>query len=333
VDGAAESVLAVLRFGSTLPGSTVFLAPPSPLVASLALGTLVAGLHPRRRLALLGAGLAVLFAACTAAVATPSRTELLFFDVGEGSAAILRLQGTGAVLLDAGCPGTASRAGERLSRNVLATGARSLVAVSLSHFHDDHVRGLDGLWARLPIRELWVSPFGSRSPRGAPYVRRGKVGGLLVRELARGDLMAFPGSPAFCLEVLHPDRSESLLPLRAENDLSLAFRLVSRRGSVLFLADLEEAGLARLLASSQSLEAEVLVAPHHGHANRLWPRLLERVRPGTVVVSGKGTEDAVEVATRLEADGRIVFATWRGGAIRSVWHAEEGWVTSYWRPE
>ena len=87
--------------------------------------------------------------------------------------------------------------------------------------------------------------------------------------------------------------------------------------------------MARLLGTSGDLHADILVAPHHGRPNRLWPALLERVRPRAVVLSARGKEAAGELAAGLEASGCQVLATWRGGAVRIPW-SDEGWRPEYW---
>lgn len=330
VDALAGSLVAILAAGARVPGSSILVPAPPSLLVGAALATLAAGwLYGRRGAALLVAAL-VLSAACSWSLLAPRRAEVVVFDVGEGQAALVSLPGSEPVLLDAGGPGRRSRAGQRLARAILAAGFSRIGTVLLTHAHDDHTRGFPGLLDFLPARELWISPSFWKGRRGAEQSSFAKDRGLRPIEVSRGFRAVFPRSPGFSLEVLHPGAEEPLIDPRAENDLSIALRLRGPGSSVLFLGDLEDPGLARLLGTCRDLEADVLVAPHHGRPGRLWEVLLERAKPRSVVFSGAGTSEEREVSRAAEERGAAVYATWRAGAIRIVFDRRSGWTPLYW---
>ena len=155
--------------------------------------------------------------------------------------------------------------------------------------------------------------------------------GLGVREVRCGTRLSFPGAPGFSIEVLHPGPEDSYLSGREENDHSLALRLRGGNSRLLILGDLKEKGVARLFQRGDDLRADVLVAPHHGRPNLLWPEILEAVRPAALVITGGGAQSSRRVAASVEAKGIPVFATWRRGAVRMLWSASRGWEASYWR--
>ena len=155
--------------------------------------------------------------------------------------------------------------------------------------------------------------------------------GISVRKVRRGSRFEFPGEPQFSIDLLHPSPSEPLPFARSPNDTSLALRFSFRGSRILFLGDVEEDGLARLFEEESDLHADVLIAPHHGRANKLWNVLLEKVRPAALIVSGSGDGGAREVARNAESAGISVHATWIGGAVRTVWTRGKGWKPGYWR--
>jgi competence protein ComEC len=331
VDGASSLLLAPLLAGARLPGSSVFVPPPHAVLALAAYALLAAGLVPRWRRAVLLCGLAACPAIVLAAAVLPRRPEAWTFAVGAGDAALLRIPGAGSFLIDAGAPGAERDAAANLARATLSSGTRALAGVFITHAHADHLRGFRGLSRRLPVAGLWTAPGCEASAAGAAVIAEALAAGVPRREAVAGIRLRFPRAPGFSLEVIHPLADESLPLARSANDSSLALRVAMDGSALLFLGDLEEDGLARLFSSRRELRADVLVSPHHGRPNRLWPLLLERVQPRAVIISGNGDGGARELAAATEAAGIPVFATFEGGAVRTVWDSATGWTPRYWR--
>jgi competence protein ComEC len=290
-----------------------------------------AGLYPARggaRLAVAACllGLTLLF--CRAGT---KGAEVWTFDAGQGNSSLLLLPGAGAFLVDAGALGNDSEAGNRLARALLSTQARSLRGVFLTHFHADHVRALEGLCDRIEVETIWIPPYGSDAPVARAVLQMAREKKIPVQTLHRGHSFWFPAAPDFHLDVLHPAPLETLPFSRSANDTSLVLRLACRGNGILFPGDLEEDGLARLFEEEADLSAEVLMAPHHGRTNLLWPALLHRVRPVYVIISGTGDGGAEETAAMLGHDRIPVLATWRAGAVKTTWASSSGWTPGYWR--
>ncbi|HVR76148.1 MAG TPA: ComEC/Rec2 family competence protein [Planctomycetota bacterium] len=331
VDLGCEALLLPLLLGASLPGNSVALPPPPAAVAALAHVILLAGIVPRISRWTLAAGVAALVAASAAAVLRPRPPEIWTFDAGAGDAALLSVDGAGAFLIDAGAAGVDAGTGARLTRAVLAARCRAVKAAFLTHPHSDHLRGLDGLLDRLPVGGIWTSPQFSGHREGADALALAARRGIPPGILARGYRLRFERAGGLTIEVLHPSSGEDLPLARSANDASLALRITLGRSRVLFLGDLEEDGLARLFAGEEHLGTDVLVAPHHGRSNALWDILIDRTRPESVIISGTGEGGARDLAADLEARGIRVLATWRRGAVRTVWTPSGGWTPAYWR--
>ena len=94
----------------------------------------------------------------------PSGWVLVACDVGQGDGLVLRAGPHDAVVVDTG-PDPAP-----MRRCLSLLGVRRVPLLVLTHFHDDHVGGLDGVLATGPVGQVWVAPLDSPGP-GAAEVR------------------------------------------------------------------------------------------------------------------------------------------------------------------
>ena len=146
-----------------------------------------------------------------------------------------------------------------------------------------------------------------------------------MEHLRRGDSLRFLSS-GLRIDVLHPGPAEPTRLANSRNDASLALRLTYRRDQILFLGDLEEVGVARLLGTTEDLHAQGLIYPHHGRHHGLGGELIERVQPEWVIITGNGNGGARETAAALRSIRIPVHCTWESGALRTRWTSDEGWV-------
>jgi competence protein ComEC len=187
----------------------------------------------------------------------------------------------------------------------------------LTHFHADHVDGLDGVLGGRPVSEVWVSRL-LDPPEGVDLVR---ASGLTLRAPVTGT-SATVGP--LRLQVLWPSPS---VPTRGPGDGSTA-----NDASVVLLADV--AGVRLLLTGdiephAQSVLAEVLPGlrvdvlkmPHHGSAHQDEDWLLS-LAPSVVLVSVGADNDyghpAASALDPLAGTGAIVARTDRQGDLAVV---------------
>ena len=212
-------------------------------------------------------------------------------DVGQAQAVLLSVPGVrpGAaplrLLIDgAGSFSPSYDIGRQLIAPVLLYNAPPrLHAVISSHPDLDHFGGLPFILRRFDVERLFDNGRPARGSQADTWDRLRQQYGS--RALARGDRLPL-GDPAhgLVLEVLHPPRETSAR--WRDNDASLVLRL-SRHGHglVLLPGDAEKPALRDLLASGQNLQADILVAPHHGAAGSFLPAFYEAVRPREVLAS------------------------------------------------
>lgn len=252
-------------------------------------------------------------------------------DVGQAQAVLLRIPGPhpGAaplrLLIDgAGSFSPSYDIGRRLIAPVLLYNAPPrLHAVISSHPDLDHLGGLPYILRRFDVERLFDNGRPARGALGEHWDKLRQE--RHCRALARGDRLPL-GDPAhgLVLEVLHPPRNADAR--WRDNDASLVLRLTRHgHGLVLLPGDAEKTALRDLVASGQNLQADILVAPHHGAAGSFLPAFYEAVRPREVLASC-GFMNRFRYPSRalrdwLDAHGIPLRRTDRDGQLTVRWPA------------
>ena len=258
----------VARLGAWLDGAL-----PGSVLACTVLGGALAWLTCRRPAVALAGGLAglVLALAWPSARASPPPPRALrvtFLDVGQGDAALIEAPGL-RVLVDTGPP--AARVEQALRRR----GVTSLDALLLSHDELDHAGRAGAILHSLDVALLVTPalPGGGGSLSGAVAIARQR--GTRVVSGRAGLALRSGGAIVRIVGPRHATRASS------PNDAALV--VLARQGACSFLlpADAE----SHVLLADELGPAGVLEVSHHGSADPLLGRLLERVRPRLAVIS------------------------------------------------
>ncbi|MBM7519714.1 ComEC/Rec2 family competence protein [Nocardioides nitrophenolicus] len=240
-------------------------------------------------------------------------------DVGQGDALVLAVGPRSAIVVDAGPdPRAVDGCLDRL-------GVTQVPLVVLTHFHADHVEGLDGVLAGRTVGAIETTAVAD-PPGGVDLVRRaGAAEGVPVSTAAFG-LARRIG--AATVQVLHPDPPGSDGGARAgpgdgstANDASVVLLVEVAGLRLLLTGDLEPPGQAQVAALVGELDIDVLKVPHHGsaHQDLAW---LTGLRPELALVSVGADNDyghpSPEVVRALTAAGARVLRTDRDGDIAVV---------------
>ncbi len=294
------------------------------LVAGLV--ALALGPRPRHRWRMIGVTLALAAVAVWQPVFRGEHAptlEVLFFDVGQGDAALLRLPSGRHVLVDAGVRDPYTDQGERTILPHLAwAGIDRLDAVVVSHPHADHLGGLPAVLRAIPVAHVIHNGhrYGSRlfaetdSLLNAHHVHS--------RAVTAGDTLLL--DPAVHIQVLAPTHAPG--PDDEANEGSVVLRVTYGDTAFLLTGDAEDAAEDDLVARyGEALRSDVVKVAHHGSRTSSIPDFVERTQAEMAVVSVArrnryGLPDA-PVLDRWREAGADVLQTWETGA---VWLRSDG---------
>jgi competence protein ComEC len=265
--------------------------------------------RPRRLLArgvLLGTLLALVFTGVGWRTGAQG-AEMIVLDVGQGDAVLIR-DGASAVLVDTGPdPGVLREAMGRY-------GVRRLDAVLLTHPHDDHTGGMEGLdgVVRVGMVCLPTLPESHEVERGWHETLERRE---TVRRMLPGDRLRVG---RFTLDVLWPD-PENVAGMDT-NNTSLIVNVRAGDFSAVLTGDAEAAPQHVLADQGLLTPCDVLKVPHHGSDEGIAPDALAIWSPRLAVVSVGESNDyghpAASTMRQLEACGARVLRTDREGDVR-----------------
>ncbi|MER3402840.1 MAG: MBL fold metallo-hydrolase [Armatimonadota bacterium] len=211
--------------------------------------------------------------------------QVVFFDVGQGDSALIRLPNGKTMLIDGGPP----QAGRVLVAKLRQYGVSRLDWVVGTHPHSDHIGGLIAVLKAFPVEEVWDSGLVYESPVYRDYLlavksAKGSSGKRpRFRVMLKGESIQL--APNMRIEVLAPSRPYLMGTESDPNNNSIVLRLEAGRARFLFTGDMEGALRRRLYQQRADLRAEVLKVAHHGSHNGTDTEFLIRVRPRIAIIS------------------------------------------------
>jgi competence protein ComEC len=295
------------------------------VVLALIAGMLVIvhGRHARRRWLLTGVTLLLVTAHVwkgVLATRPPPSLDVIFFDVGQGDAALVAFPNGRHFLIDTGPRSPYGDAGASVViPHLRRYGIDRLDAVLISHSDSDHLGGLPSILRYIPVDRLIMND---------PLERSGLVDevdmlidslGVPQRAVHAGDTLLMDQSTL--VHILGPV-SAGPPTTRDRNDASILTQLTYGEHQFLLLGDVEEGGEWRAAQLySDLLESEVIKVPHHGSATSSTQVLVERaaVEDGLAVISASQRNPFGhphrDVVKRWQEAGAEVLATSVEGAV------------------
>ncbi len=280
------------------------------------------------------------------AAAARDALRVVFLDVAQGDATLIRMPGGRSVLVDTGgtFPGQTVTApselnyrrtaafdiGERVVVPALrALGVRRLDTLVLTHGDPDHIGGAAAVIRRDAPRAIWegvpVPPFEPMRVLGAAA----SVEHISWRTVQAGDAER---DGAAEIGVLHPPPPDWERQ-RVRNDDSIVLDVRLGDVSIVLPADIgaegERAVAARLRASS----IVILKVPHHGSATSSTPDFLAALHPAAAIISAgrdnRFGHPAPAVVARYREAGVPIFRTDRDGAVFVDTDGESVWIRGW----
>lgn len=249
----------------------------------------------------------------------PPSFQVVFCDVGQGDATLIRTPGEQDILVDGGpnaavldCVG-----------KYLPPLDRTLELVVATHPDSDHVTGLAFVAERYNIQRLIVSGKEDDLPAYQKLLAAVAASGGEIISAASGQQWQLGGVTG---TVLWPP-SGFAASTQDNNSLSVAMRFATATTSVLITGDLSAAQERRIIVNDDAaLASTLLKAGHHGSATANSEVWLEAVNPQAVIISaGKDNRyhhPALAILVRLARRHIPVYRTDQTGDI--VWQQRHG---------
>ncbi|MCW2827413.1 MAG: internalization-related competence protein ComEC/Rec2 [Marmoricola sp.] len=196
-------------------------------------------------------------------------------DIGQGDGIVLNAGEGRAVVVDAGPdPTPMDRCLDRL-------GIVEVPVVVLTHFHADHVNGLEGVLDGRRVGAVEVTSLADPLSGVRLVEAVAARSGVPVLRAAYGESRRLG---LLDWQVVAPSRPPSQASESPPNDSSVVLLVQSRGIRLLLMGDEEDASQAQLLRDTGGLRADVLKVAHHGSA-RQDPDLIRGLGASHAVIS------------------------------------------------
>jgi len=298
---ASHALRAAVAALAHMPGSEFPIPPLMPWVLLCCAILLLAPVLPRLRtwrhtrwLPLFAVLLVLVTPLLAQFARTSNRDELraTILSVGNGSCTIVEFPAGRTIMVDCGAIMRPTLYQQTIAPFLLSRGLTHLDQVFITHNDTDHV-------SALPEVESRFSP-------------------QVLNQLHAGQSISSD------VDILAPQPATTL----RGNDASAVFRFRFGGRTMLFTGDIQESGIRSLLATGQSLQSDILIAPHHGSSEQPTADLIARVNPQWIICSSSPrlshkqrrfdqiTQSWPEPVLRTGKTGALTIIITRNGTIR-----------------
>ncbi|MCZ2151961.1 MAG: MBL fold metallo-hydrolase [Bryobacterales bacterium] len=247
--------------------------------------------------------------ACSLPAFGARNLEIFFVDVEGGQATLLVTPAGESLLVDTGWPGSNNRDANRIAAAAAKAGVKQIDYLIITHFHTDHVGGIEQLAAKMPIKH--VVDHGATVETGANAetlyksyenvaakakritVKPGDklpLKGLQVEILAaRGVPTTRPGKPnPLCSGVSHKAEDKS------ENARSVGTLITYGKFRFLDMGDLTWNKELELVCPENRIgKVDVYLTTHHGLDISNAPALVHAIAPRVAIMNNGETKGGV----------------------------------------
>jgi competence protein ComEC len=244
--------------------------------------------------------------------------KVIFFDVGQGDAALVTFPDGKNLLIDSGPCFENFDAGKTFIIPYLKRERiRQLDAVILTHSDVDHVGGMPSIFRSLQVNQVYDNGIYQSTMICTTYSHVIDSLDLPLERIYAGRRLK--ESEHLGLFILHPTRSFIETNNVDFNNSSIVLKINYGKISFLFAGDIEVESETFLLNYGNLLQANVLKIPHHGSRTSSSLELLQCVAPEYAVISvGRNNQFNLpdsEILTRLNNLGIKAIRTDVNGAV------------------
>ena len=213
----------------------------------------------------------------------PKRAAVIFFDVGQGDAALIRTPTGQKILIDGGPDNSVL---QKIGK-FLPYFSRQIDLIIISHYHDDHVTGLIEVIRRYDVKNII---YGQNLKSGfilktllaeAELKNKDKTRSKQPKILALEDKMEINFSNTCRLWILNP----LSLEVPKDDNNSLLTKLSCAGHNFLFSGDNNYKVEQALLRSDFNLQSDIFKVSHHGSKTANTKDFLKTLSPKLLIIS------------------------------------------------
>ncbi len=241
--------------------------------------------------------------------------------VGAGQCAVVEPPSGRITLIDAGSLSLADPVRRAIAPFLRYRGITQIDTIAVSHANSDHFSAVAELVEAYGAREVMVAPHFSDAATDNPMLAETMSH---LRRVQRPPTTVVPGhiipmGTNASLEVLWPPADVGELDA---NDLSLVLMLTHGRTKILFTGDIENQAMRGLLQKPEKLQADILIAPHHGSSESETSAFVKAVSPRVILSSNDRTLTGKQIRFESLVSGIPLLRTHDRGAITIDLHAD-----------
>lgn len=248
-----------------------------------------------------------------------------FLDVGQGSAIFIQTPYHQNILIDGG--DVDAKVLRQLPK-FMPFYDRSIDLIIVTHPHDDHVGGLVKVLQRYKVYKIIYNGLSYNSPTYEEFLQTVQDHNIPL-VIADKQQIIHLGSD-LQLEILYPFTSLVGKQIDNWNNTSIVSRLVYKNNKFLFTGDIENAVEEKLISQDINIQADVMLAAHHGSDTSNTLEFLQTVQPSfSVIQCGLDNEfghPSLRVLRRLDRLGVTYLRNDWSGWVRFV---SDGYNISY----
>lgn len=248
---------------------------------------------------------------------TLNETILEFIDVGQGDSCLVSTKNKVFLIDTGGSAFGKFDVGERLVLPYLAKkGINKLDAVFITHFHEDHAKGLIPLIKNMKMDNIFIGYENLDSDLFNEIKYLANMFNINVSTISEKDSIYIDKNNM--IEVLNPSLNQSIDTTPNENDLSLVLKLVAHKKSILFTGDIEKETESKVLNRFELENIDIIKVPHHGSITSSSSELLNKIKPSYAIIQvGKNSfgHPNDEVLERYKGVGASILRSDENGLI------------------
>lgn len=278
---------------------------------------------PRRRLAgtitailMIAIAIICLFGSQILKARPPAGLRAVFFDVGQGDAALVQAEDGAAILIDGGPEADSAISALR------SYGVAGIDLMVVSHPHSDHINGLLTVANDYAIKQA-VLPQEPDATGLLPVIVK-VLDRRQVRETTGHEGESFSVGRYLKVKILSPE-SQTNGPNHYKesssdaNNSAIVALVEYKKVKILFAGDIEKDAEEDLVIDGQAFHVDVLKVPHHGSKDGGDRRFIEALHPNIAIISvGKNNpyhHPAPSTVARLKKVGAAVYRTDENGSV------------------